>query len=118
MLTFRPVVCPRGFAFGGRAAIALASILASVGCVQLPDLAEKGCGNYVVDEGEDCDGVPGDRKATKADGTQVDATCRPKNAQGECRYDCSVTDDSGNRNPCPDGYVCGSDSICRAPSGR
>ncbi len=63
------------------------------GCTDLPAF-DSSCGNFVIDPGEDCDG----------------------DASGLCDADCSLRcgDDTM---PCPDGYVCGADTLCHAPSG-
>ena len=69
--------------------ILIASVLA-VGCANLPDVTADQCGNGVVERGEDCDSGPG------------------------CDH-CSWTCPTGSE--CPDGYACGHDHLCHAPSG-
>lgn len=78
--------------------------LASVsGCSDLPAIDAGQCGNGIVEpaRGEECD--------SRAEGGAV---CRPADsAVGACRFDCSAT-------PCPAGFGCGLDSICRVASSR
>ena len=62
-------------------------------CSGLPDFGD-GCGNLVLDEGEDCDG----------------------DASGLCDASCNLA--CGTDPECPDGYACGADALCHAPSGR
>ncbi|MEO7092355.1 MAG: hypothetical protein ABI175_03830, partial [Polyangiales bacterium] len=62
-------------------------------CTDLPDFGD-GCGNLVLEVGEDCDG----------------------DASGQCDDSCNLRC-GGDEQPCPDGYVCGADSFCHAPSG-
>ena len=84
----------------------LASLLALFGaasCASLPEIQRGVCGNGVIEAGEDCD-------------TQPAGSCRKAGSAGECRFDCSL-DSNNERRACPEGYGCGSDSICRAPSG-
>ncbi len=70
-------------------------------CTSFAPLPANSCGNGVVDVGEDCD--------TFARGVTA---CRPPTAQpGACRFDCKTT-------PCPTGYGCGTDDVCRQPSGK
>jgi hypothetical protein len=85
------------------AAVAIAAALAVAGCTDLPPLGT--CGNGIVEAtaGEDCD-----------DADPV--TCRA------CRLVCSA--DLPATGTCPDGELCclagqrcGSDALCRAPSG-
>lgn len=74
----------------------IALVVALGGCDTLPVLEPGSCGNGVVDdETEDCDGVS--------------ASCRPPGSDGACRYSCS------SDAPCPGGFRCGTDGICRAP---
>ena len=63
------------------------------GCSDLPAF-DASCGNFVIDPGEDCDG----------------------DASGLCDADCNLRC-SDEPTPCPDGYVCGADTLCHAPSG-
>ena len=69
-------------------------------CTSFAPLPANTCGNAVVDANEDCD--------TFARGATA---CRPPGAVGACRFDCEKT-------PCPSGYGCGVDNICRQASGR
>src|SRR5437879_561621 len=63
--------------------------LAVSACANLPDVPAGTCGNGVIDVGEDCDG-------------------------GAHCSQCSITCDTS---ACPDGYACGVDQLCHAPSG-
>lgn len=81
----------------------LAAVLACAvasGCATL-DAWPSGCGNSVVDPGEDCDGE-----------FSTAGHCGAPGAKSACRWDCS----SGEA--CPAGFGCGADGICRAPSGE
>ncbi len=71
------------------------------GCTDLPELSFDVCGNYVIDEGEDCD--------RHADSPNV---CAGPGEEHACHYTCSVTGSA-----CPVGYGCGSDQLCRRASG-
>ncbi len=74
-------------------------LVALTACADLEPIAKGECGNGVIDEGEDCDSFG-----------RLDMTCRPPDAEGACRFDCSEP------NTCASGYACGQDSVCRAPS--
>ncbi|MEZ4226341.1 MAG: VCBS repeat-containing protein [Polyangiaceae bacterium] len=76
----------------------LSCVVFACGCTELPDIPAGTCGNGFVDPGEDCDG-PG-------------ASCGAPESTGACRFLCS-TDLS-----CPGGYACGSDGVCRQPTGQ
>ncbi len=76
------------------------------GCSNLDRLTAGQCGNFVVDPGEDCDTFPATR-------TDSGPWCRPAGSVGQCRYDCSSSPAQ-----CKPGWGCGSDGICRAPSGH
>ena len=84
-------------------ALALSGLL--LDCRNLPPIASGTCGNAVIDSGEDCDtfSLPG------ASGS----FCRPPGTAGACRLDCTAM--SGHE--CPTGWGCGTDGICRQPSG-
>ncbi|HEV8247586.1 MAG TPA: FG-GAP-like repeat-containing protein, partial [Polyangiaceae bacterium] len=82
------------------ASVSLLCIVLGAGCAEIKPIAEDQCGNSVIDEGEDCDRV-----------SHLGMSCRPPEAEGACRFDCS----SGE--PCAPGFACGQDGICRAPSG-
>ncbi len=75
---------------------ALAPLLMLLGCANLPSIDAGVCGNGIVESGEDCD--------------SSDPQCK------KCRIDCSL-DADGQRPACPSGWACGSDFVCRAPSG-
>src|SRR5262249_1604557 len=74
-------------------------------CSNLDALATGVCGNFVVDPGEDCDTYP-------SASTDSGPVCRPAGSIGQCRYDCSASPSQ-----CKPGWGCGSDGICRGPSG-
>ncbi len=76
------------------------------GCATLDPIELGTCGNRVQDEDEDCD-------------TFADAgghKCLAPGSPHECRFDCSA-DAQGVRAPCPVGFGCGADDVCRRPSG-
>ncbi len=79
--------------------------LCACACTDFPNIAANTCGNAVIEAPEDCDsfGLGG--------GTQ----CRPPGSDGECHLDCSVV--NGKRRPCPSGWGCDTDAICRQPTG-
>jgi hypothetical protein len=76
-------------------------------CTSLPDIPRNTCGNHVLEAREDCD-----TSVVGADAT----VCRAPGQAGACRFDCSQGTD-GNRTPCPTGWGCGTDDICRMASG-
>jgi hypothetical protein len=79
-------------------AAAVICCLAATGCQEI-DLIDPGiCGNKVTESeaGEDCDGQVG---------------CRPPDAVDPCRYHCD------EETPCPGGFGCGVDHVCRRASG-
>ncbi len=82
-----------------RAVAALVLVSAGAGCADLSPLEAGVCGNFVVDHGENCDGhaIEGGR-------------CAAPGEANACRYVCSDA-------PCPTGFGCGHDHVCRRPSG-
>lgn len=74
------------------------------GCAELPELSRGTCGNGVIDTGEDCD--------TFASSSQ---SCVAPGKSGQCRFSCRR--DDGTAASCPAGYGCGTDLLCRAPTG-
>jgi hypothetical protein len=84
----------------------LLSALGLGGCAELGDV-QPGCGNGVVESGEDCD-----QKEDKADGN---ACGQPgKDGAGACHFICGGP---GGASPkCKDGWYCGVDNICRQPA--
>jgi hypothetical protein len=73
-------------------------------CTDLPQLQSGVCGNAVVETGEDCDTYP----------VGVGTYCRPPGSPaGACRFDCTT----GSGHSCPSGWGCGTDGICRQPTG-
>ncbi len=76
-------------------------------CTSLPDVPRNTCGNHVLETGEDCD--------TNVVGTDK-TVCRAAGV-GACRFDCTQGTD-GTRPPCPTGWSCGNDGICRAAKGE
>lgn len=81
--------------------VLLASLLQ---CTDFPALQSGACGNAVVETGEDCDTYP----------VGAGTYCRPPgSATGACRLDCTA----GSNHVCPTGWGCGTDGICRQPTG-
>ncbi len=81
--------------------LALLSIALAYACANLPDVAADNCGNRVIEANEDCDTFDVGK-----------AKCGSKGTPTACRLLCASTAD------CPSGWGCGTDGICRAPSGR
>lgn len=75
-------------------------------CSELPVIPAATCGNGVVEAGEDCDSF-GD----------VSTHCARPGEAAACRFQCGVEVAGGQRSVCPAGLACGTDSVCRAPSG-
>jgi hypothetical protein len=95
------------FPFLATSFLALLSGYVLSGCAGLPDVVANQCGNGVVEPPEDCDSfapAPG-------------LSCLPKGAAGECHVDCRRRSD-GTRLPCPSGWGCDAQDICRKPSGH
>lgn len=87
-----------------RATLGLVLCITATGsCKDLPTITAGTCGNGFVepDANEDCEPGGAGRPA-----------CRAPGQPGECHYDCSADPTS-----CPSGFACGTDGICRAPSG-
>lgn len=82
------------------------SVLAQ-SCADLPAIPAGTCGNGVVDPGEDCD-------TFAPNGLR----CRAAGAASACRFDCARDATTKARAACPTGWGCGTDTICRNPSGR
>ncbi len=74
-------------------ALVCALLWHAVGCAELPAL-DATCGNFTLDPSEDCDG----------------------DASGACDAACNLH--CGADGACPEGYACGVDRLCHAPSGR
>jgi len=74
----------------------LLATLALSGCEDLATLKANECGNGIIEAGEDCDGVGIGTSACNA----------------LCRLECTA------EGACPSGYGCGSDGLCRQPSGQ
>lgn len=81
--------------------LALLTIALLYACANLPDVAADTCGNRVIEANEDCD--------TFDVGS---AKCGAKGTPTACRLLCTSTAE------CPAGWGCGTDGICRAPSGQ
>jgi hypothetical protein len=84
----------------GVLAIALAG-----SCRQLPELEPDMCGNGVVEKGEDCD--------LFTEFSEIKSSCG-----NACRYLCDPTFAEVDAFQCPAGRACGSDGLCRQPSGE
>ncbi|HEY8074004.1 MAG TPA: VCBS repeat-containing protein [Labilithrix sp.] len=80
----------------------LLAIVTLVSCASLDPLQGGVCGNGVVEGAEDCD-------SHDLDGF----TCGAAGSAHACQITC---DGSGNH-PCPDGWGCAVDGVCRQPSG-
>jgi hypothetical protein len=79
-------------------------------CSGLRDIPGDVCGNGAVDpgNGEDCDSF-----ADPALGAGTH--CAPAGAVDQCHYTCGA---AASGAPCPDGWGCGQDGLCRRASGR
>jgi hypothetical protein len=77
-----------------RVELLFALALLLLGCHTLPSVPRGVCGNHLVDPGEDCD-----------------AADEPSCMASVCRFRC------GDTVRCPSGSFCGTDSICRKPTG-
>ncbi|MEM9692878.1 MAG: VCBS repeat-containing protein [Myxococcota bacterium] len=92
----------------------IVSLFGVAACAELDPL-DTGCGNAVVEEGEDCD--PGTQSAPNP------ACGLPDSGATACRFTCTpATTDSAtgaliDEAPCPDPFTCGQDGICRRPRG-
>ncbi|HRI68656.1 MAG TPA: VCBS repeat-containing protein [Polyangium sp.] len=73
----------------------------SLGCSNLPELAFDSCGNFVIDEHEDCDTY------TVAESHR----CARPDEPNACHYTCGAEGVT-----CPDGFGCGQDQVCRRSS--
>lgn len=83
-----------------------------LGCTTLPPLEVEGCGNGVINVGEDCD------ESQVAGATRQ---CGQLGTINACFLVCdngALEDGVNDGAVCPDGYACGSDLRCRQPSGR
>jgi hypothetical protein len=78
------------------------SALALASCANLELIAEDSCGNGVVEavSHEDCDGQD---------------QCGEPGTAHACQYLCDLGPDAKTK--CPEGFVCGVDSVCRSPLG-
>lgn len=82
------------------ALVAVAIVVGSA-CAELPQVASGTCGNRVVEKGEECDWFGRDGFDCR----------RADPSAGGCRLECKAD------GTCPTGYGCGTDMICRRPSG-
>ncbi|MFO0590269.1 MAG: VCBS repeat-containing protein [Polyangiaceae bacterium] len=73
----------------------LSAGLGLVACDDLPKLPSDVCGNGVIEDGEDCDG----------------ASVGQNSCNALCRLECT------SNGACPAGFGCGSDGLCRQPTG-
>jgi hypothetical protein len=91
--------------------LAGAGVLFPLACTTLNEVPTDVCGNLVVEHtttySEDCDGFP-----TGADGGVADQGFA---CSSSCRVLCAAPDGGAAR--CPDGWGCGTDGLCRRPSG-
>lgn len=81
--------------------------LLALGCTEFPAISDGVCGNSVIDLKEDCDNFS----------QYAGSKCNPPGSVGECHYECLLLDD-GKRRPCPSGWGCDGNSICREPTGE
>lgn len=86
--------------------LGLASLAGAVflGCADLSQMEEGVCGNGVVESGEDCDRFPNDQCIAPGENQACRLHCRP--------------DRNDVRPPCPTGWGCGTDDLCRQPTGQ
>jgi hypothetical protein len=85
--------------------LVIAALAAAAGaCADLPEVAETGCGNLVLEADEDCDGF-------SAFGEQT--ACGAPDTANACFYVC----DEAAEIVCPEGWGCGRDGRCRQPGG-
>jgi hypothetical protein len=94
-----------------RSSLALLRVLGALvaclpACAAREPIAVGACGNFVVEEGEDCD----------TQHVVNGLVCGSSSATAACRYTCAAGADQV-RTPCPPGWGCGVDEICRAPWG-
>ncbi|HVJ21606.1 MAG TPA: VCBS repeat-containing protein, partial [Polyangiaceae bacterium] len=75
-------------------------LFALTACADLEPIAERECGNGVVDVGEDCDSFE-----------RLGMQCHAPGSDGECHFSCSEP------GACAPGYGCGQDFVCRAATG-
>jgi FG-GAP-like repeat len=85
----------------------LAAAVAAFTCHDVAPITLGECGNGVLEpsRGEDCDSAT----------VGIDTVCQPPGAVNACRYTCRDLT-TGAANPCPSGWGCGKDGICRAHS--
>ncbi len=84
--------------------VALSAIALAYACANLPDVSADTCGNRVVEAREDCDTFDVGK-----------AQCGAKGTPTACRLLCTATAATAQ---CPSGWGCGTDGVCRAPSGQ
>lgn len=86
----------------------LISLIGSLSCTDLDEVELGVCGNRVHEPefGEDCDG--------SAVQFGQNASCGAPNGAAPCRLACSPQADEPG---CPPGWGCGTDGVCRQPSG-
>lgn len=75
----------------------LAGLGLAWGCSNIDSVPAGECGNGVLEVGEDCD--------------SDQAGCIPAGRENACRLACEVSAD------CPDAWGCGTDGLCRSPTG-
>jgi hypothetical protein len=92
-----------------RRAIALVLLsmmpLAIGACTDLPAVPTSTCGNGVVDAQEDCDTFA----------AEAGTKCGEPTSASPCRFVCASTPTAI---PCPGGFTCGVDGLCRTGNGR
>ncbi|MCC6522247.1 MAG: VCBS repeat-containing protein [Polyangiaceae bacterium] len=83
---------------------ALAALASPAACRTFEPIDEATCGNAIIDRGEDCDGFD-----------IAGVPCGAVGSAHACRLECPG--DPGAQGPCPAGWGCGADGVCRGPSG-
>lgn len=87
------------------AAALIALAMTASACTDLPSVEDEGCGNFVVNADEDCDGFSDMGENT---------ACAEPGDDNECHFFCDADDGI----VCPTGWGCGEDGLCSAPSGE
>ncbi len=89
-----------------RTATVVLAHCALLGCTEFPSINGGECGNGVIEDNERCD-------TFAVEGT----ACRAAGTTGACQLDCSALGADGSHAPCPAGWGCDSQGICRPPTG-
>lgn len=86
----------------------LATLVGMLSCAELDEVELGFCGNHIHEPefGEDCDGTAAHFGAG--------ASCGAPNSSAPCRLACNP---AAAKPGCPSGWGCGTDGVCRQPSG-